>query len=61
VIAVLRGPPGAGETTIATRLRHRSEERGPSVEPLHSDDSSSPIYERTYEHVRDADSDAIDA
>jgi adenylylsulfate kinase len=61
VIVVLCGPPGAGKTTIATRLRERLAERGLSVELVHSEDFSSPTYERMYEHVRDADSDTTDA
>lgn len=54
MIVILCGPPGVGKTTVATRLVECLEERGLSVELVHSDEFSSPTYERMYGHVRDA-------
>lgn len=51
MIVILCGPPGVGKTTLAIRLRERLEERGLAFGLLHSDEFSSPTYERMYERV----------
>ncbi|QSW97819.2 ATP-binding protein [Haloterrigena alkaliphila] len=53
------GPPGAGKTTIATRVRDRLEARGVPVRVHHSDDRSSRTHERLYERARDDPNEAI--
>ncbi|WP_265110128.1 ATP-binding protein [Halosolutus halophilus] len=59
MILVICGPPGAGKTTIANRVRERLTRRGVRVETHHSDDFSSRTYERLYERVTEGPENAI--
>ena len=59
MILVICGPPGAGKTTLTTRLRRRLEDRGVAAATYHSDDFSSRTYERLYERARDAPADEL--
>jgi len=60
VIVAICGPPGAGKTTIAERLRDRLTEGGRSVELLHSDQFSRRTYEQLYERALEAaDADVV--
>ena len=54
MIVVICGPPGAGKTTVATRVRRRLAGRSVPVRLFHSDDFSSRTYERLAEAVVDA-------
>ncbi|WP_254765181.1 AAA family ATPase [Natrinema marinum] len=54
MIVVVCGPPGAGKTTLATRVRDRLEARAVPVRLFHSDDFSSRTYDQLSERVRDA-------
>ncbi|NUC73460.1 ATP-binding protein [Haloterrigena sp. SYSU A558-1] len=61
MILVICGPPGAGKTTIAGRLRRRLEARDDPV-PVrihHSDDFSRRTYEQLFERARDDPREAI--
>jgi adenylylsulfate kinase len=51
VILVVCGPPGAGKTTLATRLHRRLEADGHEFRVVHTDDLSTPVYERLFERV----------
>ncbi|WP_226005582.1 AAA family ATPase [Natrinema salinisoli] len=51
MIVAICGPPGAGKTTVATRVRARLEEDGILVRVIHSDDFSSRTYEQLAERV----------
>jgi adenylylsulfate kinase len=51
VILVVCGPPAAGKTTLATRLDRRLAADGIAFEVVHTDDLSSPRYERLFERV----------
>lgn len=57
MIVVICGPPGAGKTTIATRVNRWLEERGEPTQLLHSDDLSSRTYERLYERIAEGPDD----
>jgi len=54
VILIVCGPPGAGKTTVATRLSDRLDAADPDFALLHSDDFSRNTYDQLYERV-DAD------
>ncbi|MFC4552545.1 MULTISPECIES: AAA family ATPase [Halorussus] len=57
---LLCGPPGAGKTTVAERLREGLAAAGYDFRLLHSDDYSRNTYDRLYDEVAgdDADPDA---
>ena len=59
MILVICGPPGAGKTTLTTRLRRRLEDLDVAVTTHHSDAFSSRTYERLYERARDAPADEL--
>ncbi|ELY30641.1 hypothetical protein C500_08977 [Natrialba magadii ATCC 43099] len=61
VIVVICGPPGAGKTSIATRLRQALVLEYPThtISLFHSDDYSRRTYERLYEEVRETGCDEI--
>jgi adenylylsulfate kinase len=58
IVAICR-PPGAGKTTVATRVHARLEEQGLPVRVIHSDDFSSRTYEQLAEHVAAAPDAAV--
>ena len=51
MIVAVCGPPAAGKTTLADRLRERLEAAGVDVSTLHSDDFSRNTYDRMYDRV----------
>lgn len=51
MIVILCGLPGAGKTTLATRLVDRLAARGHAVALHHADDYDSRTYDRLYEDV----------
>lgn len=51
MILVVCGPPGAGKTTVATRLHRRLEADGYDFRVVHTDDLSTPRYETLFERV----------
>ncbi|ELY59679.1 hypothetical protein C491_04906 [Natronococcus amylolyticus DSM 10524] len=57
MIVVICGSPGAGKTTVATRVADRLEARGEPVRLVHSDDFSRRTYERLFERVADGPDD----
>ncbi|WP_408959322.1 AAA family ATPase [Natrinema sp. 74] len=59
MIVVICGPPGAGKTTLATRVRDRLERRGRAVRLFHSDAFSSRTYDQLAERVADAPATAV--
>ncbi|ELY58975.1 AAA family ATPase [Natronolimnohabitans innermongolicus] len=61
MILAICGPPGAGKTTIAERVRTRLAARddAPEVRLHHSDDFSRRTYERLYAAVDDDPEDAL--
>ncbi|WP_423750818.1 AAA family ATPase [Salinirarus marinus] len=59
MIVVVCGPPGAGKTTLATRLHERLTARGFAFRVVHSDAFSSRTYERLYDRVAGTDADWI--
>ena len=59
MILLVCGPPGAGKTTLATRVRDRLADRGREFRVLHSDDFSRDTYERMYRRVLGTDADWI--
>ncbi|MFP8952108.1 AAA family ATPase [Natrialbaceae archaeon A-arb3/5] len=59
VIVVICGPPGAGKTTIATAARRRLAARDGPVRSYHSDEFSRRTYDRLYDRVQDAPTDAV--
>ncbi|WP_246998531.1 AAA family ATPase [Halosolutus gelatinilyticus] len=54
MILVICGPPGAGKTTIATRVRERLVRRDVPVQLYHSDDFSSRTYEQLFDRIASA-------
>lgn len=54
MLLLLCGPPAAGKTTIASRLRERLAETGREVALLRSDRFDRQTYEQMYERVTDA-------
>jgi len=54
VIVVVCGPPAAGKTTVTLGLERRLEADGREFRVVHTDDLSSPRYERLFERVADA-------
>lgn len=59
VILLVCGPPGAGKTAVATRLRGRLTARGHEFRVLHSDGFARDTYERMYRRVLGTDDDWI--
>lgn len=59
MIVVVCGPPGAGKTTVATRLQSRLAAYGRTFEILDSDDFGRNTYDRMYERVADSEEDWI--
>lgn len=57
MIVVICGPPGAGKTTVATRVAARLEACGESVRLAHSDEFSRRTYEQLYERIADGPED----
>lgn len=55
MLVLVCGPPGAGKTTIATRLHERLQSRGFDVGLLHSEDVGTPTYEKLADRVRDSE------
>lgn len=53
MLLLLCGPPAAGKTTIASRLRERLAETGRNVALLCSDQFDRRTYEQMYERVTD--------
>jgi len=54
VIVVVCGPPAAGKTTLALGLQRRLDADGREFRAVHTDDLSSPRYERLFERVAEA-------
>ncbi|AGB36289.1 AAA family ATPase [Natronococcus occultus] len=59
MIVALCGPPGAGKTTVSTRVADRLEARGESVRLVHSDEFSTRTYEQLYERVAEGPEDVV--
>jgi tRNA uridine 5-carbamoylmethylation protein Kti12 len=59
VILLVCGPPGAGKSTVADRLRDRLAAQGRSFRRLDSDQFSRDTYRRLYERVEGSDADWI--
>ena len=57
MIVVICGSPGAGKTTVATRVADRLEACGEPVRLVHSDEFSRRTYERLLERVADGPDD----
>lgn len=58
-ILLFCGPPGAGKTTLAERVRERLAGAGRAFAIVHSDEFSRRTYERMYERVADEGGDWI--
>lgn len=58
-ILLFCGPPGAGKTTLATRVRGRLAGTGRRFRIVHSDEFSRRTYERMYERVAEEGGDWI--
>lgn len=58
MIVAFCGPPAAGKTTIASGVRDALEDRDRAVRLCHSEDVSSPTYERLYRRAADASAEA---
>ncbi|WIV68408.1 AAA family ATPase [Natrialbaceae archaeon AArc-T1-2] len=62
MIVVVCGPPAAGKTTIARGVRNALDEQDIDVRLFHSEDVSSPTYERLYrlaDAAADTDADVV--